>query len=107
LTTLKAFPVLGVEHGVDQHLARMCKVSQRFNETKAAALKAFWDVQQGGVLPFPFYNLAEGAYDPTGNSTPAGSTVALRRQPRYAVHFPSTMPATSDTEAVGRFRMVG
>jgi len=43
----------------------------------AIALKAFWDNQQGGAVPFVFYNLIEGSYDPTGNST----------QGRYTVRF--------------------
>ena|ERR1017187_7325625 len=45
------------------------KLAQRLTATRAIALKSFWDGQQGGVVPFLFYNLAEGAYDPTGNST--------------------------------------
>ena len=52
--------------------------SGRLNGTKAAALKSFWDGQQGGVVPFVFYNLIEGTYDPTGNSTPGRYTVAFR-----------------------------
>jgi hypothetical protein len=57
---------------------RTFKLSQRLNATSAAALKAFWDGQQGGVVPFLFYNLAEGAYDPTGNSTQGRYTVVFR-----------------------------
>lgn len=57
---------------------RTFKVSQRLNATKAAALKTFWDGQQGGVVPFVFYNLIEGTYDPTGNSTPGRYTVVFR-----------------------------
>ena len=33
---------------------RTFKVSQRLNAMKAAALKTFWDGQQGGVVPFVF-----------------------------------------------------
>src|SRR5579871_3062712 len=53
------------------------KLAQRLTAARAATLKAFWDGQQGGVVPFLFYNLVEGAYDATGNST----------QGRYAVVF--------------------
>jgi len=48
---------------------RTFKLAQRLTATRVAALKAFWDAHQGGVFPFLFYNLAEGSYDPTGNST--------------------------------------
>ena len=44
----------------------------------AVALKTFWDGQQGGVAPFLFYNLSEGAYDATGNSTLGRYTVVFR-----------------------------
>jgi len=57
---------------------RTFKVSQRLTAGKTIALKAFWDNQQGGVVPFLFYNLAEGAYDPTGNSTQGRYTVVFR-----------------------------
>ena len=53
-------------------------VSERLNATKAAALKTFWDGQQGGVVPFVFYNLIEGTYDPNGNSLPGRYTVVFR-----------------------------
>ncbi|HZU27488.1 MAG TPA: hypothetical protein VFA04_18310, partial [Bryobacteraceae bacterium] len=57
---------------------RTFKLAQRLTATRVAALKAFWDGQQGGVVPFLFYNLAEGAYDPTGNSTQGRYTVVFR-----------------------------
>jgi len=57
---------------------RTFHVSQRLNATLAAALKTFWDGQQGGVVPFVFYNLIEGGYDPTGNSLPGRYTVVFR-----------------------------
>jgi len=57
---------------------RTFKVSQRLNATLAAALKTFWDAQQGGVVPFLFYNLIEGTYDSTGNSTTGRYTVVFR-----------------------------
>lgn len=57
---------------------RTFKVSQRLNATKAAALKTFWDGQQGGVVPFAFYNLIEGTYDPSGNSSTGRYTVVFR-----------------------------
>jgi hypothetical protein len=57
---------------------RTFKVSQRLNAAKAAALKTFWDGQQGGVVPFVFYNLIEGTYDPTGNSVTGRYTVVFR-----------------------------
>ena len=52
--------------------------SQLAQTARAIALKAFWDGQQGGVVPFLFYNLAEGAYDATGNSTLGRYTVVFR-----------------------------
>jgi hypothetical protein len=57
---------------------RTFKLSQRLSATKAGALKAFWDGQQGGVVPFVFYNLIEGTYDPSGNSTQGRYTVVFR-----------------------------
>jgi hypothetical protein len=54
------------------------KLSQRLTATRAITLKVFWDSQQGGVVPFLFYNLAEGAYDPSGNSTQGRYTVVFR-----------------------------
>ncbi len=57
---------------------RTFKLAQRLTATRVAALKAFWDGQQGGVVPFLFYNLAEGAYDPTGNSAQGRYTVVFR-----------------------------
>jgi hypothetical protein len=57
---------------------RTFKLAQRLTAARAIALKAFWDGQQGGVVPFLFYNLAEGAYDATGNSTLGRYTVVFR-----------------------------
>ena len=54
------------------------KLAQRLTTARVTSLKAFWDGQQGGVVPFLFYNLAEGAYDPTGNSTQGRYTVVFR-----------------------------
>jgi hypothetical protein len=54
------------------------KLGQRLTAARAAALKTFWDAQQGGVVPFVVYNLAEGSYDPTGNSTQGRYTVVFR-----------------------------
>jgi len=54
------------------------KLAQRLTAVRAIALKTFWDGQQGGVVPFLFYNLAEGAYDATGNSTQGRYTVVFR-----------------------------
>jgi len=54
------------------------KLAQRLTAARATALKAFWDSQQGGVVPFLFYNLAEGTYDATGNSTQGRYTVVFR-----------------------------
>jgi hypothetical protein len=53
-------------------------LSQRLTAALAIALKAFWDNQQGGTVPFVFYNLIEGTYDPTGNSTPGRYTVRFQ-----------------------------
>jgi len=57
---------------------RTFHLAQRLDATKAAALKAFWDGQQGGVVPFLFYNLVEGPYDPTGDATTGRYTVVFR-----------------------------
>ena len=57
---------------------RSFKLAQRLTAARVATLKAFWDGQQGGVVPFLFYNLAEGAYDPSGNSTQGRYTVVFR-----------------------------
>ena len=54
------------------------KVAQRLTAARAISLKAFWDGQQGGVIPFLFYNVAEGTYDATGNSTQGRYTVVFR-----------------------------
>jgi hypothetical protein len=54
------------------------KLAQRLTAARVTALKAFWDSQQGGVVPFLFYNLAEGTYDATGNSTQGRYTVVFR-----------------------------
>ena len=54
------------------------KLDLRLTAARVVAMKAFWDGQQGGVVPFLFYNLAEGAYDPTGNSTQGRYTVVFR-----------------------------
>ncbi len=47
------------------------KLAQRLTAGRATAFKAFWDGQEGGVVPFLFYNLAEGIhleYSPDQNS---------------------------------------
>jgi hypothetical protein len=54
------------------------KLAQRLTAARLVAFKAFWDGQQGGVIPFLFYNLAEGTYDPSGNSTQGRYTVVFR-----------------------------
>jgi hypothetical protein len=54
------------------------RMAQRLTAARVAALKAFWDSQQGGVVPFLFYNLAEGTYDPAGDSTQGRYTVVFR-----------------------------
>lgn len=54
------------------------KMAQRLTAARAIALRSFWDGQQGGVVPFFFYNLAEGIYDATGNSTQGRYTVVFR-----------------------------
>jgi hypothetical protein len=64
---------------------RTFALSQRLTGAMAIALKAFWDAQQGGASPFVFYNLIEGAYDPTGNST----------QGRYTVRFQGSWSQTT------------
>jgi len=57
---------------------RTFKLAQLLTSVRVVALKAFWDGHQGGVVPFLFYNLPEGAYDPTGNSTQGRYTVVFR-----------------------------
>jgi len=54
------------------------KLAQRLTAARVVALKSFWDNQQGGVVPFIFYNLIEGAYDSTGNSPLGRYTVVFR-----------------------------
>ena len=54
------------------------KLARRLTAASVNTLKAFWDGQQGGVVPFLFYNLAEGSYDPTGNSTQGRYMVVFR-----------------------------
>jgi len=53
-------------------------LAQRLTAAQVIALKAFWDSQLGGVVPFVFYNLIEGTYDPTGNSTAGRYTVRFQ-----------------------------
>jgi hypothetical protein len=50
-------------------------LGQRLKASLVIALKAFWDGQQGGTVPFYFYSLIEGAYDGTGASTTGRYTV--------------------------------
>jgi hypothetical protein len=57
---------------------RTFKVSQRLSATMAAALKTFWDGQQGDIIPFVFYNLLKRTCDPIGNSTQGRYTVVFR-----------------------------
>ena len=57
---------------------RTFKLAKKLTASLAFTLKAFWDGQQGGIVPFLFYNLAEGAYDATGNSTQGRYTVVFR-----------------------------
>src|SRR5579884_3637291 len=57
---------------------RTFRLAQRLTNVGLALLKAFWDAHQGGVVPFLFYHLAEGAYDSTGNSTQGRFTVVFR-----------------------------
>jgi hypothetical protein len=53
-------------------------LAQRLTASQVTALKAFWDSQQGGATPFYFYNLIEGTYDPTGNSSTGRYTVRFQ-----------------------------
>jgi len=57
---------------------RAFTLSKRLTATPAAALKTFWDGQQGGLVPFLFYNTIEGPYDATGNTTQGRYTVVFR-----------------------------
>ena len=54
------------------------KLAQRLTATLADALRTFWDGHEGGVVPFLFYNLAEGPYDATGAATLGRYTVVFR-----------------------------
>jgi hypothetical protein len=65
---------------------RTFKVAKRLDATTLAALKTFWDAQNGGLAAFLFYNpfdVASGQpigsnYDPEGNSTVGRVTVVFR-----------------------------
>lgn len=57
---------------------RTFSLSQRLTAALASALKTFWDSQQGGAVPFVFYNMIEGSYDSTGNSTRGRYTVRFQ-----------------------------
>jgi len=57
---------------------RTFRLAQRLTATLAAALNSFWDSHQGGVVPFLYYNLAEGQYDSTGAATQGRYTVVFR-----------------------------
>jgi hypothetical protein len=45
---------------------------------RVIAPKTFWDAHQGSVVPFLFYNLAEGYYAVVSNSTHRGYPVLFR-----------------------------
>jgi hypothetical protein len=68
---------------------RTFSLSQRLTAALAIALKAFWDTQQGGAVPFVFYNLIEGNYDPTGNSTQGRYTSGSRGAGRKTAASPA------------------
>ena len=53
-------------------------LAKRLTATLAIALKTFWDGQQGGLVPFFFYNTIEGPFDATGNATLGRYTVVFR-----------------------------
>jgi len=65
---------------------RTFKLSKRLDATALAALKAFWDAQDGGLAAFVFYNPVDvtpgnaigSNYDPEGNSTVGRVTVVFR-----------------------------
>jgi hypothetical protein len=65
---------------------RTFKLAKRLDATTLAALKTFWDSQNGGLAAFLFYNpfdvtsgQAIGSnYDPTGNNTVGQVTVVFR-----------------------------
>ena len=69
---------------------RTFKLSHRLTAAHAIALKVFCDGQQGGAIPFLFYNLVEGAYDATGNSTQGRYTVVLRGNWSQTTGMPRT-----------------
>jgi hypothetical protein len=65
---------------------RTFRLSKRLSASALAALYGFWTSQNGGLVPFAFYNpfdVASGQqigsnYDPTGNATQGRVTVAFR-----------------------------
>src|ERR1035438_1128965 len=62
---------------------RTFKLAKRLAASDLATLKAFYDQQQGGMIPFFFYNPWDGTptgsnYDPAGNSTVGRYTVVFR-----------------------------
>jgi len=45
---------------------------------RVIAPKTFWDAHQGSVVPFLFYNLAEGYYAASNSTHGGGHPVLLR-----------------------------
>jgi len=72
---------------------RTFKLAQRLTAARVAALKAFWDGQQGGVVSFLVYNLVEGAgHDPRNNISELCQPIQtsrwkLVRTLRHSHHF--------------------
>ncbi len=63
---------------IAQSSRRTFRMAKRLTAALAIVLKTFWDGQQGGLSPFFFYNVVEGDYDATGNSTRGRYTVVFR-----------------------------
>jgi len=62
---------------------RTFKLAKRLNATDLATLWAFYQAQQGGLIPFYFYNPFDvfptaSNFDPTGTSTVGRYTVVFR-----------------------------
>lgn len=62
---------------------RTFRTAKKLTAALLADLKTFWDAQEGGLIPFLFYNPFEANpvgsnYDPTGSSTTGRVTVVFR-----------------------------
>jgi len=95
-TESRAFPMLSapyhdgeIERGLIQDgvnapaSLRSWKLTQRLTSAQVSALQTFFEGQNGGLVPFYWYNPLEGSpigsnYDSTGTSTTGRHTVVFR-----------------------------